>query len=165
MKMHIHTTTLMELKWHQGEHLVKYNKCVICLWDNIFPNQKSCLSLKHLCFLQIWAMQECSAKTPFLQYKPSWNNSHQTQLLVVLLTHWGRVTHICVGKLTIFGSDNGFSPERRQAIIWTNAGILIIGPLGTNFSEILIEIHFHSRKCVWKCRLENGGHFISAWMS
>ena len=26
------------------------------------------------------------------------------------LTHWGRVTHICVSKLTIFGSDNGFAP-------------------------------------------------------
>ena len=56
------------------------------------------------------------------------------------LTHWGRVTHICVGKLTIIGSDNGLSPQRRQAIIWTNAGILLIGPLGTNFSENLIEI-------------------------
>ena len=56
------------------------------------------------------------------------------------LTHWGRVTHICVGKLTIIGSDNDLSPGRRQAIIWTNAGILLIGSLGTNFSEILIEI-------------------------
>ena len=56
------------------------------------------------------------------------------------LTHWGRVTHICVGKLTIIGSDNGLSPDRRQAIIWINAGILLIGPLGTNFSEFLIEI-------------------------
>ena len=27
----------------------------------------------------------------------------------------------------------------RQAIIWTNAGNLLSGPLGTNFSEILIE--------------------------
>ena len=52
------------------------------------------------------------------------------------LTHWGGVTHICVVKLTIIGSDNGLSPGRRQAIIWTNAGILIIGPLETNFSEI-----------------------------
>ena len=60
--------------------------------------------------------------------------------MVQLLTHWGRATHICVGNLTIYGSDNGLSPERRQAIIWTNAGILLIGPLGTNFSEILIEI-------------------------
>ena len=56
------------------------------------------------------------------------------------LTHWGRVTHICVSNLTIIGSDNGLSPGRRQAIIWTNAGILSIGTLGTNFSEILIEI-------------------------
>ena len=45
------------------------------------------------------------------------------------LTHWGRVTHICVGKLTNIDSDNGLSPERRQAIIWTNVGILLIGPL------------------------------------
>ena len=37
------------------------------------------------------------------------------------LTHWGRVTHICVCKLTIIGSDNGLSPGRRPAIIWTNA--------------------------------------------
>ena len=64
------------------------------------------------------------------------------------LTHWGRVTHICVGKLTIIGSDNGLSPERRQAIIWTNAGILLIGPLETNFSEILIEIQTFSLKII-----------------
>ena len=57
-----------------------------------------------------------------------------------ILTHWGRVTHICVSKLIAIGSDNGLSPSRRQAIIWTNAGILSIGPLETNFSEILIEI-------------------------
>ena len=56
------------------------------------------------------------------------------------LTHWGRVAHICVGKLTIIGWDNDLSPERRQAIIWTNAEILFSGPLGTNFSEILIKI-------------------------
>ena len=52
----------------------------------------------------------------------------------------GRVTYICVSKLAIIGSDNGLSPDRRQAIIGTKAGILLIGPLGTNFSEILIEM-------------------------
>ena len=51
------------------------------------------------------------------------------------LTHWGRVTHLCVGKLSIIGSDTGLSPGRRQAIIWTNTGILLIGPLGTNFNR------------------------------
>ena len=56
------------------------------------------------------------------------------------LTHWGRVTHICVSKLTIIDSDNGLSPGRHQAIIWTNAGILLIRRLETNFNEMLIEI-------------------------
>ena len=56
------------------------------------------------------------------------------------------MTHICVGNLTIIGPDNGLSPGRRQAIIWTNAGILSIGPWGTNFSEILIGIHTLSLK-------------------
>ena len=63
-----------------------------------------------------------------------------------VLTHWGRVTHICVSNLTTIGSNNGLSPDRRQAIIWTNARILLIGPLGTNSSEILIEIHTFSFK-------------------
>ena len=50
------------------------------------------------------------------------------------------MTLICIGNLTIISQDNGLSPRRRQAFIWTNAGILLIGPLGTKFSEILIEI-------------------------
>ena len=66
--------------------------------------------------------------------------SHSVEWCMLILTHWGRVTHICVSRLTIIDSDNGLSPGRRQAIIWTNAGILLIGPLRTNFSEILIEI-------------------------
>ena len=63
-----------------------------------------------------------------------------------VLTHWSRVTHICVSKLTIIGSDNGLSPGRRHAIIWTNTGILFIEPLGTNFSDIFIEIYTFSLK-------------------
>ena len=54
------------------------------------------------------------------------------------ISHWGRVTHVGVSKLNI-GSDNGLSHGRRQAIIWTNAGILLIGPLGINFSQTLPE--------------------------
>ena len=72
--------------------------------------------------------------------------NHHTFLMIRSLTHWGRMTHICVSKLTIIGSDNGLSPERRQAIIWTNAGILLIGPLEPNFSEISIEIQTFSLK-------------------
>ena len=65
---------------------------------------------------------------------------------IIRLTHWDRVTHVCVSKLTIIGSDNGLSPGRRQAIIWTNAGIFLIQTLGANFSEILSEIRAFSFK-------------------
>ena len=56
------------------------------------------------------------------------------------------MTQICVDNTNIIGSDNGLSPERRQAINWTNVGILSIGPLGTNFNENLIEIDISSSK-------------------
>ena len=62
-----------------------------------------------------------------------------------MLFRWGRVTQRCVIKLTIIGSDNG----RRRAIIWTNAEILLIGLLETNFSEILMEINTFSFKKIY----------------
>ena len=46
----------------------------------------------------------------------------------------------------IIGPENGLSPDRRQAIIWTDDGILLIGPLGTKFSEIVNKIHAFSFK-------------------
>ena len=58
-----------------------------------------------------------------------------------VLTHRGRLTHICVGNLTTIGLDNGLSPSRRQDIIWTNIVLLLIIPLGTKFSDILIEMY------------------------
>ena len=66
--------------------------------------------------------------------------------VTVMLTHWGPVTHICVGKLTIIGSDNGLSPGRRQAIILISVGILLIGHLGADFSEIAIGIQIFAFK-------------------
>ena len=65
---------------------------------------------------------------------------------LLFLTHWGRVTYICISKLTIIGSDNGLLPGWRQAIIWTNPGRLLIRNLWTNFNEISSEIHTFSFK-------------------
>ena len=94
----------------------------------------------------------CTKRQPFLSAAICYLNHTGTFVrtsgkpITITLTYWGRVTHICVDKTTIIGSDNGLSPGRRQAIIWTSAGILLIGPLGTNVSEILIEIHIFSFK-------------------
>ena len=82
----------------------------------------------------------------FTPYRYICDNKKWVKIKGLHLTHWGRVTHICVSELTIIGSDNGLSPGRRQAIIWTNDGILLIRPLGTNFSEILIGIQTFSFK-------------------
>ena len=87
--------------------------------------------------------------------------------------------HIYVHNLNIISSDNGLSPGQRQPIIWTNAGILLIQPLGTNVSEILIKIpifslekmHLKVSSAKWRpfClslkvlgHLASGVHFVSA---
>ena len=92
---------------------------LICAWTKSWANNRDACDLGHRC-------------------------AHYD--VTAMLTHWSRVTHICVGNLTIIGPDNSLSPGRRQAIIWTNAGILLIGPLGADFSEISIEIMTFSFK-------------------
>ena len=75
-----------------------------------------------------------------------------------------RPSDACIhaNKPNIIGSDNGLAPTNRQAIFLSNGGILLIGPLGTNFSEIIIEIYtFSFKKMHLECRLQNGGHFAS----
>ena len=76
--------------------------------------------------------------------KPQWATSitagerscvyHYMTTTIIILSHWGRVTHVCVRNLICSGPDNGLSPGRCQAIIWTNVGILLIGPIGTKFN-------------------------------
>ena len=74
--------------------------------------------------------------------------------------------HICVSDLTSTGSDNGLSPGRRQAIIRTNAGILLIRPLGTNFSEFLVAILIFSfKKMRFNVSSAKWRPFVSASMS
>ena len=91
-------------------------------------------------FLMGWVLIRAGVYCPHLWAQLVWSEE------VLSLTHWGRVMHICVSKQTIVGSDNGLLPGRRQAIIWTNAGILLTGTLETNFNEISIKIRIFSFK-------------------
>ena len=60
--------------------------------------------------------------------------------------HCGRETYIiCVSKLG-GDSNNGLSSVRCQVIIWTNAGLIVTGPLGTYLSEIVINAIFIQEK-------------------
>ena len=51
---------------------------------------------------------------------------------------WGIYTLV---NITIIGSNSGLSPGWCQAIIWTNAGIWLIGHFGTNLSDIFNKIN------------------------
>ena len=101
--------------WRKWKHLSLCSQLCVCWWSSNITCSEH---------LQPW----------------SWKRWQSLKMHLKGLTHWGWVMHICINNLIIIGSDNGLLPGRRQAIIWTNAGILLIGPLGTNFSEILIEI-------------------------
>ena len=107
-----------------GICLIFSNDVTSRYWQHHFQTNASQLWMITKC---IWIIPKnhCFARSHFFH--------------IFSLNHWGRVTHICVGNLAIIGSHNGLSPGRRQAIIWTSAGILLIGPLGTNFSDISIE--------------------------
>ena len=118
--------------WHQMETF----STLLALWAGISPvisefHSQRPVTLSFDVFFDLCLNKNLSKQS---------RRSDLRSLNCQFLTHWGRVTHICVSKHTIIGSDNGLSPDRRQAIIWTNAGLVLIGPLGTNFSEILNEI-------------------------
>ena len=100
-----------------------------------------------------------------------WKNSF---LLVFCKKKWLKyvdlINSLRPSDIAIIGSDNGLSPGRRQAIIWTNAGILLIGPLGTNISEIWIRIQtfwlkkIHLKMSSAKWRLFCLGHNVLSWV-
>ena len=50
-----------------------------------------------------------------------------------------RRIYVSVNLINI-GSDNGLSTVRRESSMWTNTDLLFIAPLGTDISEIWIEI-------------------------
>ena len=89
-----------------------------------------------------------------------------TWVICPVLTHWGRVTHICFGNLINISLVNGLSPAQCQVIIWTNAEIVLIETnLGTNFSKTFIEIHtFSFRKMYLKMSSAKWRSFVLSWM-
>ena len=74
-------------------------------------------------------------------------------------THFPLVPiYVSVNWVSI-GSSNGLSPVWRQASIWTNDGLLLIGPLGANLGEIQIKmLKFSFMKM--HLNLWNGNHFF-----
>ena len=81
----------------------------------------------------------------------------QLQYAFSPLTQWGRVTHICVGNLSIIGSDNRLSPGRHQVITCTNAGIMLTGTLwiktlhfNRNLYISFKKMHSNTSSAIWR---------------
>ena len=80
--------------------------------------------------------------------------------------------HQCISKVTNIGSDNGLSSSRHLAIIWINAEILLIRPLGTNSNEILIKIpnfsfmkmHLKILSAKWRPFCPGGDDLTLKWL-
>ena len=125
---------------HEFWALFNYRTPLLVIKDLITKSQTWSLDWPAAVLYKLWLQLSDLDFNIILGNIDPWHTVLGRQTAVYLLTHWGRVTHICVSKLTSIRSDNGLSPDRRQAIIWTNAGILLIGALGTNFNEISIEI-------------------------
>ena len=77
---------------------------------------------------------------------------------IAWLTHLSLVPHVCVSEL----GQHWSSPVRRQVTTRTNAGLLLIGLLWTNYSEIRIGILLVSfKKNAFEIVVcQNGGHFV-----
>ena len=131
-KANKHTRTYI-LTQHPSNISMVCQVCLSVFSDKLFPCTSSGQSYGLYChFMRLLVRVDVRILATLITHIPTPNT--------IPLTHWGRVTHICVANLTTIDSDNGLSPGRRQAIVWTNVGILLIEPLGTNFSDILIEV-------------------------
>ena len=134
------------LRWRHNDHAgVSNHQPHGCLLNRLFRRKSkktSKLRVTGLCAGNSPGTGEFPAQmASYAENVSIWWRHHVETLqfpsCIALLYHW---------LLTIIASENGLSPGRRQAIIWYNDGILLIWPLGTNFSEILIEIHSFSFK-------------------
>ena len=158
MKRFINVILYIGNRWVIDLWIFVVNMSLMHLFDNLRPEQNGQyfihLNFHLLFFNEIVEYHKCSLK--HVSRGTDDNKCAADQVMADLaswqmcwpwLNHWGRMTHICVSKLTIIGSDIGLSPDRSQTIVWTNDVILLIGPRGTNFNEILIKIlQFYFKK-------------------
>ena len=101
----------------------------VYLYENIYAEYFACLLFTN-------SIPHCSSSQSFFC-------DHVGEYILIGINSFGP-SDAYMRQLTLIGSDNGLAPGRHQSITWINASILLIGPLGTHFSDILIEIHTFS---------------------
>ena len=118
-------TAQKSIDFDPNEAFLDCNSSLYIFTNGYEMMQKALSSIEEVPYCFFWSSIKFQGHT-------GWKIDDLNPIWVRLLTHWG---HICVGNLINIGSENGLAPTRRQATIWTNAGILLIGPQGRNFNE------------------------------
>ena len=104
------------------------------LWDHLIFNMGIPILVRRYFYIET---------APWYLYWESWYLQIMIFILIQTLGCWNDTTKSSGIQLTLKFSiiiGNGLLPVRRQAITWTNAGLLSIGSLGTNFSEPQIKM-------------------------
>ena len=131
---------IAEIRWPYLHNRISYTfLCNTCMWVFV------CVDTPLLYYVIVYAMLiRCFCpKTIIKSLNPCKTTSYLNLGLVCPQSHVNLINSL---RPTIVVSNNGLLPGQCQAIIWTNTGILLIQTLGTNFSEILSEIHTFSLK-------------------
>ena len=145
-------------------------------WQNVLDDLSMTLTQRHGCGiisknLLVCRMTTSSAacdkmlsKRQHFRFSLKINPFYDTTMNIVQLIEVKWCIYASV-NYAIIVSDNGLLPGRRQAIVWSNTGIVnctFRNKLQWNFNRKFV--YFHERNCIWKGRLPNGYHFISASM-
>ena len=126
------------IQWMFSQHTVD-DHCTPVAWQWLFGNDAK------IQFYRCW-YEKATGRTVRLPVIRDATVLKWRHYDIILICIQFLEMHICTGNLTIIGSYNGLSPERQQAIIWNNAMLLSIEPLGTNFTKIDFQIQTFSFK-------------------
>ena len=165
---------------HKGQWRRALMFSLICAWINGWVNNREAGDPgRHRAYYDVTVMGQCNTYILKSMYECGIGSNLKyycindryplldTFIALSNLTHWGRVTHICVSNWFIIGSDNGLSrgpvwlaPSHCLNQCWIIVNWTPGNKLQWNFNLNIFVNFIHSY--IWKCRPENGSHFVSA---
>ena len=156
---HIPTPTYTNFLTHWGRLAYIYvSKLNIIGSDHGLVPHDDVIKWKHL--PRYWPFVRGIHRSPVNSpHKGQWRGSLMFSLICIWINGW--VNNREAGDLRRYRAHSDVTPMGQA--IYTNDGILLFWPLGTNLNEILIAIHtFSFKRMHLKCRLQNGSHFVLA---
>ena len=119
LKLIQHDITHVRVTSHKHHGISNHLQLATVFWTVCSVNMTVCRTVcsanikENIKAAFVWGIHQWSMESP--HKGPVMWKEFPCYDVMLLFAHWG---HICVGKLTIIGSDNGLAPGWCQAIIW-----------------------------------------------